>query len=142
MMYSIGTSNRSIGEFLAPLVTRDIHCVVDVRSRPFSRLKWFNQSQLISHLSSRCIDYFWLGNLLGGDASPVTDMPSVVQGLQQILDRAAIGPVAYFCAEGDPARCHRSYLVGRLLFELHGVVTENILRDDSIEDIDSTLCRV
>lgn len=141
MIYSIGTSNRSIDEFMAPLIARNVRCAIDVRSRPYSRLHWCNQSRLISHLSRRKMEYVWLGNLLGGDVNPETDMRSIKRGIQQVLDHATFGSVAYFCAEGDPARCHRSRLVGRVLLETYGVVTENILRDNSIEDIDTTLCR-
>ena len=142
MIYSIGTSNRTVDEFMVPLLRHNVCCVIDVRSRPYSRLGWFCKAQLASHLYANCIDYIWLGNLLGGHVNPTTDMNTIQKGLATILSHAENGSIAYFCAEGDPAQCHRVLLVGRFLLELHGVVTENILRDDSIEDVDETLCRV
>jgi len=141
-MYSVGTSNRSIYEFVDLLRTRNVELAFDVRSKPYSRFRWFNQSQLNSFLNQANIEYLWLGAQLGGELDAVNDLSVIRSGVVRMLNMSENRSVAYFCAEGDPAQCHRSGVIGRLLLEQYGVVTENILRDGTVEDIDQTLCRM
>ncbi len=77
--------------------------------------------------------------MLGGHVTPDDD---ITKHLQQMIELSHDGPLAYFCAEGDPINCHRTTLVGRRLLEDCGIVTSNILRDGSLEDSDSTLLRL
>lgn len=139
MFYSIGTSNRAIDEFIHELTSRGVIVAIDVRTRPNSRFSWFRKNSLSQHLKTAGIDYVWLGSVLGGHIS-LDD--NITKHLHQMIKLSHDGPLAYFCAEGDPINCHRTTLVGRQLLEDCGIVTSNILRDGSVEDIDSTLLRL
>jgi hypothetical protein len=68
--------------------------------------------------------------------------PSALAAVDAVASTCNDQNVATFCAEGDPAQCHRAYFVGALLLVRHGVVTRSILRDDREEDITRTLLRV
>ena len=50
--------------------------------------------------------------------------------------------IAIFCAEGDPAACHRTWDIGASLLVRYGVIARSILRDGREEDVTDTLRRV
>jgi len=89
----------------------------------------------------RGIVYGWSGGFLGGlNNIPTTDRRFEVCA-EAVLDATDHGPVAVFCAEGDPAQCHRSWKVAAHLLVRFGVVTTNILRSGRDEDVRTTLAR-
>ncbi|GAE95371.1 hypothetical protein JCM21714_4603 [Gracilibacillus boraciitolerans JCM 21714] len=65
-VFTIGHYNHSQETFLALLATKEIDCVVDVRSMPGSnRNPHFNKDQLQEWLERAYIDYFHLPKLGG-----------------------------------------------------------------------------
>lgn len=140
-LYSIGTSDRSIDQFFEPLVARAIVAIVDVRSRPGSRLPHFRKAALSSNAEGRGMMYSWEGDQLGGLNESPTDTPSFIAALDRLMEVARSGPTAIFCAEGDPARCHRSWKVGAALLVQQKFQVVNILRDGRDEPITRTLLR-
>lgn len=141
MIWTIGTSNRSETEFFEQLIQRNVATIVDVRSRPWSRLPQFRGPPLSLAAAARRMGYLWEGEVLGGMNDIPTNAPTFLAALDRLLAIEAEGPVAIFCAEGDAAHCHRSWKAGAALLVHHGVVAINILRDGSEEPVTATLLR-
>ena len=142
MIFTIGTSNRTLGEFLQELERRQITVLIDVRSSPYSRLPWFNRGQIEKWAEHQGCMYKHEGGILGGRSETSVDHPDYLAALDRILSGAGRENIAIFCAEGDPAACHRSWDVGASLLVRHGVIARSILRDGREEDVTDTLRRV
>ena len=65
-IYSLGTSNRSIEEFMGILKAYGVEVAADVRSFPQSRFPHFQQAELAPLLRKGGIIYAYLGEELGG----------------------------------------------------------------------------
>ena len=141
-LYSIGTSNRSWDAFLEPLRRLDIRTLFDVRSRPYSRFAHFNRPRMEAALPLAGISYRWMGDSLGGLEEVDHSGAEFLKSLAYIVTEAEAVNAAYYCAEGDPANCHRAWTVGAEILQRHQVTTLNILRDDSLEMLEATLARV
>ena len=61
VVYTIGSSVRSIKEFLEILEIYGIKCVIDVRRFPTSRLEYFKREKLFDILNKQGIKYCYLG---------------------------------------------------------------------------------
>ncbi len=118
LVYTIGTSTRTIEEFISILKRFDLEAVADVRRFPFSRLKHFGKDQLTSELERSGIKYFYLGNLLGGfrdgGYGRHTHSPEFEQGIQKLKEIASEHRTAFECAERLPSKCHRRFIALRL----------------------------
>jgi len=66
VVYFLGTSNRSIEEFLGILKKYSINLVVDVRRFPTSKFEHFKKENLKEALLKNNIKYIYLGKELGG----------------------------------------------------------------------------
>jgi uncharacterized protein (DUF488 family) len=118
-IYTIGTSNRSLQEFLAALEAFCIATAVDVRSFPTSRrYEHFKREALGEALAAAGIRYVWMGDRLGGyreggyQAHMRTEaFAGGISGLEALASEA---PTAFFCAEKLPPRCHRRFISGEL----------------------------
>ncbi|NPB09131.1 MAG: DUF488 domain-containing protein, partial [Thermodesulfobacteria bacterium] len=67
VIYTLGTSQRSLEEFLEILAFYRIEQVADVRSFPSSRrYPHFCREELAQALAAAGIRYLWLGKELGG----------------------------------------------------------------------------
>jgi uncharacterized protein (DUF488 family) len=141
MIFSIGTSNRSLVEFLGELRRRNITQLIDVRSSPYSRVPHFNAGQIIKWAGAAGILYRQAGQILGGMSDVPTDDPEYHAAIDRLVQHATREQIAIFCAEGDPAKCHRSYTVGAALLLRHDVAVQNICRDGTTETIRKTLSR-
>lgn len=137
MLFTLGTSNRSEGEFFDQLAARRITKIVDVRSRPWSRLAQFRKPALAIAASVHGLQYEWAGELLGGFNDVATDDPAFLAELDRLLQED--DPIAIFCSEGSPAECHRSYKCGAAALVHRGVDPINILRDGGEERVSRTL---
>lgn len=142
MIFTIGTSNRTLPEFLGELDRRSITQIIDVRSSPWSRNAVFNAPQIESWSENYGIMYRRAGDVLGGRADIALDDPRYLERLDRIIEIARRERLAIFCAEGDPAACHRSYDVGASLLIRYGIVARSICRDGREEDITDSLARV
>lgn len=131
-LYTIGHSTRKAEKFLDLLKQNGIKYLADVRSRPYSRFNpQYNQKALKSFLEENGITYVFMGDTLGGrpedtscyDANGRIDYEKVSrahffrQGIERLKDAYSKSiPLAIMCSEGKPADCHRSRLIGLVLY--------------------------
>ena len=145
-IYTVGHSNHTWPKFLDLLVRHHIALVVDTRGQPFSRFNpQFNRERLKESLAGCEIDYLWLGDrlsgrpqdpaLMGPDGKPdwarVASAPAFVEGIAQVASLAE-KPAAVLCAEEDPCRCHRRFLLTPPLMD-RGLTVLHIRGDGRIE---------
>ncbi len=117
-IYSVGHSNRTLGELVSILRYHGIRLLVDVRRFPVSRrYPWFNREVLETRLPERGIRYVWLGNLLGGlnrDFKTYMCSEEYLIGLERLEELASNTPTAFMCAERHWKRCHRRFIAESL----------------------------
>ncbi|MEM7828322.1 MAG: DUF488 domain-containing protein [Candidatus Aenigmatarchaeota archaeon] len=120
LLYSLGTSVRSEGEFIELLRTYSIRTVVDVRSFPTSRLEHFKRENLEILLARSGIRYVYLGKELGGfrkgGYESYTSTEHFLSGIEKLEHIAQEGSTVFICAERFPWRCHRRF-IGNVLKE-------------------------
>ena len=118
-LFSIGYGGRSLNELVVELHARGITLLIDIRSKPVSRMFVFNRPVLESRLP-RVIKYKWYGETLGG----LTDIAPIVKQVQlkQLLKLAGKENICLMCAERDPDRCHRKRDLGPIIESLGGKI--------------------
>jgi uncharacterized protein (DUF488 family) len=113
-IYSIGTSTRTIEEFMEILKAYAIEVAADVRSFPRSRFPHFHGSQLARFLGDERIEYCYMGKELGGyrrgGYKAYIDTPPYHEGLARLEEVARGRTTAFFCAERFPWLCHRRFI--------------------------------
>ena len=132
-IYSIGHGNKKIEDFIDELKSFDIHFLLDVRSKPYS--KWnpqFNQAQLKLELERNDITYVFVGDVLGGlpddrscynyEGKVVYDLIKEKDFFKEGLMRLSTANakrinLAIMCSESKPEECHRSKLIGQELLK-------------------------
>jgi len=132
VIFTVGHSNKPIEKLIEELHHFDIKYVIDVRSQPYSKYNpQYNKENLKASLSEKGIVYAWWGKQLGGrpeDPSVYTDgkvdyeklkvKPYFREGIERLIKAHRKGiRVALLCSEREPARCHRSKLIGQALKE-------------------------
>ncbi len=147
MIFTIGHSTRTIGEFIALLKQVDVDLLVDVRSIPRSRtVPQFNFDVLPGSLAAEGIGYKSLRSVGGRrshrkGAAPSTntfwrvlafrnyaDYAETAEfraGLEELIMLSREHRCAIMCAEAVWWRCHRRIITDYLL--LHGVPVEHIM---------------
>lgn len=153
-IYTIGHSVHPLLKFLDLLGMHDIALVIDTRGRPYSR--WnpqFNRERFAAALEAQGIDYLWLGDTLAGrpqdkglygaDGKPdwarIIAAPGFAQGVDRVMAEAA-RPLAILCAEEDPLRCHRRFLLTPPLLE-RGASVLHIRGDGHIDSEEALRAR-
>ncbi|WP_109486718.1 DUF488 family protein [Occallatibacter savannae] len=136
VLFTIGHSTRSIGEFIALLEAHGVRHLVDVRSIPKSRhVPQFNSEDFASALSEAGIGYThlkalggrrhsrkdsintgWRNTSFRGYADYMATTP-FVEGLDALIEIALARPTAIMCAEAVPWRCHRSLIADALMLK-------------------------
>jgi hypothetical protein len=130
-IFSIGYGNRTKEEFLNCLMRYNIKCLIDVRSKPFSKYNPdFSKSILETVLIDNGIEYEFFGEYLGGrpeDSSSYLENGKVDYEIvrNKTFFRKGIdllkgkfnkkGRIALMCSELKPEECHRSKLIGEFL---------------------------
>lgn len=133
IIYTVGHSNRPLGQFLELLKAHDIEKVADVRTIPKSRHNpQFNQDKLRASLKKAGIGYEHLKELgglrhaqknsinLGWRNASFRGFADYMQtaefknGLTQLEKIALKNKTAIMCAEAVPWRCHRSLIADAL----------------------------
>lgn len=127
ILYTIGHSTHSLGEFLAMLQSFGIKILIDIRSLPGSRkFPQFDKENLQIALPENSIEYRYLSDLGGrrkvkkdsrntnwrndsfrgyADYMETEDFEKAIKKLKDI---ASEQPTAIMCAEAVWWRCHRS----------------------------------
>ncbi len=119
-VFTLGTSKRSMGDFIDLLHARGIRGVCDVRSFPVSRrYPHFSREPFAAALREAGISYAWLGDKLGGyrKGGYEAHMLSAefLAGLEDLERLAEEAPSAVVCAELLPWRCHRRHIAAALV---------------------------
>ena len=96
-IYTIGYQKLTVDRLIQIMIERKIDRVIDIRSKPYSRLSAWNTNALKKRLGAR---YIWKGDILGGLSGPVPE-----QGIEYLTTTKET--VVIMCMEHDPARCHR-----------------------------------
>lgn len=146
-IYTIGSSNHPIEEFMSLLRLHAIETIADVRSRPVSRFPHFRQTRLMAVLEGAGVEYLYLGNELGGHPTSdelyglkgrvmyerLANTPEFSSGIRKVGEVAAKTQLALMCTEGDPAKCHRHPLLAKVLLE-RGFQVLHILREGGLQE--------
>lgn len=127
-LYTIGHSTAELAELVDTLRSNDVTVLVDVRSKPRSRMQHFEFAPLQAAVDSAGMRYRFLGERLGGmprdqeiaerwrqgrlDPVIVAHLRSTddwTDGLEELvrLVRAEPGGVCIMCSEANPDECHR-----------------------------------
>ena len=152
---TVGHSAHSFGRFLNLLRKNDITVVADVRSSPYSRYApQFNRETLKNDLKGANVGYVFLGTELGarsnddscyvGNAISYEKLAQTSlfrRGIERLEDGITRHNVALMCSEQDPADCHRTILVSKVLSE-RGFEIDHILSNGERESHRETMLRV
>jgi uncharacterized protein (DUF488 family) len=119
VIYTLGTSRRSLQEFLGILKNHQIEQVVDVRSFPQSkRFPHFSQEILKTELVKGGFTYIYLGKKLGGyrKGGYEKHLKSSLfkEGLKTLEELARVKTTVFICAEKFPWKCHRRFIAQEL----------------------------
>ncbi|MCX7724079.1 MAG: DUF488 domain-containing protein [Thermodesulfovibrio sp.] len=119
LIYTVGTSNRSITEFIEILKSHNIKTAIDVRSFPKSkRFPHFNGETLKELLKDEEINYFYLGEELGGfrknGYEEYIKTEDFKKGIEELEKIALVDLSVFFCAEKLFFRCHRRFIAEAL----------------------------
>jgi len=119
VIYTLGTSTRSMDDLIGILEARGIARLCDVRSFPSSkRYPRFSQEPFAASVLGAGIDYVWLGKQLGGyrkgGYEAHMETADFKKGLEELERLASEAPSVVVCAEALPWRCHRRFIAGAL----------------------------
>ena len=134
MIFTIGHSNRSIGDFMAMLESFDIQTLVDVRAIPQSRYNpQFSLIDLSATLNEAKIMYVPMKSLGGKREARANSINTAFRSdgfrgyadymqteefaaaIDMLIDLSEQSATAMMCAEADTARCHRALVSDALL---------------------------
>ncbi len=133
IIYTIGHSYRDAEEMLEIVNHYSIDIVIDVRRFPSSRkYPWFNKGILEKFLTENSIEYYWLGDLLGGYREggyrSYMETGEYMEGIEKLLSIASKGKTAIMCSEKLWFRCHRRFISDTLV-EMGYIVIHIIDKD-------------
>jgi uncharacterized protein (DUF488 family) len=113
-IYTLGTSNIELKDFLEILKEYKIKAVVDVRHWPTSKLfPHFKKENLEKFLKENNIDYFHIEKLGGyreGGYENYIKSEEFKEGLKELIKIAKNKKTAIICAEKFPWKCHRVFI--------------------------------
>jgi uncharacterized protein (DUF488 family) len=127
-IWTIGTGNRSIEEFLNLLAAYRIEAIVDVRRFPTSRHKHFKRDNLKASLNQCGIEYHHVTELGGyrkGGYTKYMKSEEFEKGLHYVETLATSKRVAIMCAERLFSSCHRRFIADVL--KLHDLTVIHII---------------
>lgn len=132
IIYTLGSSLRSVEEFQELIKGYNIQLVIDVRRFPVSKLEHFNKDNLSNNLKDLGVEYLYMGEQLGGYRSGGYQSYMLTQqfqkGVDEIIRCANKYNTAILCAERFPWMCHRRFIAQAL--EERGWVVVHILERD------------
>lgn len=108
-IYTIGHSNHSMVAFVSLLTAHNIGCLIDVRSKPYSKYQpHFCRNPLATSVIAEGIEYLYGGRVLGGLNEVSISSPEFLASMTRIMEISETKPVALMCSEKDPKTCHRA----------------------------------
>jgi uncharacterized protein (DUF488 family) len=129
-LLTIGHSNHSLDKFIELLRQHSVKRLVDVRTAPYSRFSpHFSKPELKRHLNGVGIEYFYLGDRLGGrpedpacfdeagalDYGRIARQPWFADGIAELIEHMSAKRTTIMCSEEDPGDCHRNLLISDYL---------------------------
>lgn len=133
-IFTLGTSNRTLYDFLELLKVYDVKNLVDVRSFPTSKFFYFKREYLEEALPKIDINYNYLGRELGGfrkgGYEAFTKTESFAEGIKRLEEIGRNLKTTFFCAEKFPWKCHRRWIANELLKRGWNVV--HIIEKDKV----------
>jgi uncharacterized protein (DUF488 family) len=140
-IFTLGTSSRSLGEFVHLLRMSGVEMVVDVRSFPTSRFPHFRKEALSQSLGEAGLGYSYLGKELGGyrkrGYEAYMQTHDFLRGMELLGRMAARCRCAILCAERLPWRCHRRFIARSL--EDRGWKTVHIMEESRVGEMGKRL---
>lgn len=147
-LYTLGHSRHALGDFIALLEKHGIVLVVDVRGQPYSRYNpQYNRERLERSLRAKGIDYAWRGEHLSGRPKQpefyaangevlwdrLAESPALLAALDELREECCARRLALVCAEEDPNRCHRRFLLTPPLIA-RGIEVLHVRGDGHLQD--------
>jgi uncharacterized protein (DUF488 family) len=119
VIYTLGTSTRSLSEFFSILESYGVQTIGDVRRFPNSkRFPHFNRENLETTAKHQGIAYHWLGEELGGyrkgGYESYKQESAFQEGLKRLEEVAEKSLTVFICAERLPWKCHRMHIARSL----------------------------
>jgi uncharacterized protein (DUF488 family) len=118
-IYSIGYQKLTIARLIEVMTDRGVNLLIDLRCKPYGRLKDFNRNALVKIFGNR---YSWQGETLGGFCGPVAK--EAIESLSKLS-----GSVLIMCMEHDPLKCHRYQDIAKRLLEDYTIDVIHIMDD-------------
>lgn len=164
-LFSIGYSNKNIGNFIRLLKINNIHCVIDVRSMPFSKqFPDYNQNNLEKTLNNNNIHYRNYKDEFGARRSEkevyeelklyddslidvvvfkkVYELRKFNDGYKKIVNSLNKNyNMCFLCSEKYPYDCHRAIMVSEYFYS-QGYMISHIVDENTLikhNEIDSFL---
>ncbi len=117
-IFTLGTSQRNLEEFIKILKHYQIELIIDVRRWPKSKkFSHFNKENLIKALEAENISYLHLEELGGYRREGYEKYMSserFSQALERVIKEAENKRVCLICAEKAYFRCHRRFIAQAL----------------------------
>lgn len=149
-IFTVGHSNQLFSTLLELLQKQDINMLVDVRTSPYSKYaSHFNKKPLQKALEESKIQYFYLGNKIGGKPKNkkfyhddklvyhrLEKDEKYQEGLKELLKLAEDNRIVVMCSEEDPHRCHRHHLISQSLLK-HGFHVYHIRGNGDLLKVES-----
>jgi len=141
VIFTIGQGKKDLDTFLKSIKRYGIDCIIDVRSKPYSKFSPFQQKELKNILKKENRGYLYLGNKLGGEIIKDTFCKkkghlydiltnnTFRDGLKILWKMRKNFKICLFCAEEDPLECHRFLCIGAILKLKGGIEIVNLLSD-------------
>lgn len=118
VLWTIGHGSLSKDAFLKLLKAHNIRVLVDVRRFPKSKLEHFCRGNLDKWLPEEGVNYFWLGEELGGyrrgGYEKHMETTLFKEGVRKLLNIARDSETCIMCLEIDPKYCHRRFIASYL----------------------------
>ena len=123
-MYTIEYQGITAPDLEQILIEKKVTHLLDVRSKPLSRWKpEFNKPALERRFANSSITYIWEGKTLGGLSEISED------AIKHLAAFDKGRTVCIMCMEKDPAKCHRSYEIGRRI-SAYGIEIDHLVLCD------------
>jgi uncharacterized protein (DUF488 family) len=117
-IYTLGTDRRTEEDFIEILNFYEVETIIDVRRFPRSKIPIFNRINLERLLKENGMEYYLLGNELGGFREKgyleYTDTEEFRKGIEMLEAVAREKKSAVLCAEKFPWKCHRRWIAREL----------------------------
>lgn len=113
-IFTLGTDRRTEEDFIEVLLAYSIQVLIDIRRFPKSKMEIFKRENLERLLEREGIDYYFLGDELGGFRKGGYEAYSLTDEFRKGVDRleaiASEKTAVIICAERFPWKCHRRWV--------------------------------